>query len=119
MNVLFKHDTGQIVLEGLDICSNFYQRLTGYILRTDLESPGLLFVNTSRVHTLGMLFSLDIYFFDASMRYLGSSLAVRPMKFPESLPETRYILEIPHRNDKHTLNLVAGEQVHIIRGTEK
>lgn len=119
MNVLVKQDTGQVVLEGLGICSNFYQRLTGYLLRTDLKSPGLLFMNTSRVHTMGMLFSLDIYFFDSSMRYLGSSLAVRPRRFPESLLETRHILEIPHRNNKHPLNLETGEQVSIILGAER
>jgi uncharacterized membrane protein (UPF0127 family) len=119
MNVLVKQGTGQVVLEGLNICSTFYGRLTGYLLRTNHKSPGLLFVDTPRVHTLGMRFPLNLYFFDASMHFLGSSCAVRPMRFPESPATTCHILEIPHRNNKHSLNLEPGEQVSILRGTER
>ena len=119
MNVLVKQGTGQVVLEGLNICSTFNGRLMGYLLRTNHKSPGLLFVDTPRVHTLWMQFPLDLYFFDVSMHFLGSSSAVRPMRFPESPATTRHIIEIPHRNNKQPLKLQEGEQVSIIQRAER
>ncbi|MDF1535010.1 MAG: DUF192 domain-containing protein [bacterium] len=114
MNALVNSNTGQVILDELDVRSTFFGRLTGYALRGFINCPGMLFLDTPRVHTLGMLFPLDLYFFDTSLRLLGSSQAIRPMKFPRSPRGTRHILEIPHHAHNLSVELEAGEQVSIL-----
>jgi uncharacterized membrane protein (UPF0127 family) len=114
MKQLIKYKTGQVVLEGLAICSTFHARLTGYLLKSSWKKPGLLFMNTARIHTFGMRFSLDLYFFDSSMRVLGITTGCNPMRIPLSPERTHHILEIPHLGSKHPLDLEVGESVYII-----
>lgn len=113
MNVLVRLRTGEIVLEGVGTCSTFYQRLTGYLLKSRKRSNGLFFPSTGRVHTIGMSFPLDLYFFDRTMKLLGFSLSVSPMRFPKSPPETHHILEVPHGVHEPHFRLETGEQFSI------
>ena len=119
MNALISLRTGEIVMEGVETCSTFYQRLTGYLLKSNRHLHGLLFLNTRRVHTVGMKFPMDLYFFNDSMGLLEFSPAVSPMRFPESPPGTLHILEVPHGVHESHLRLETGEQVSIHRSTSK
>ena len=114
MNALVNRNTGQVILEGVVIKSTFSGRLTGYTLRSGIGPPGMLFMDTRRVHTWGMLFPLDLYFFDASLLFLGSSRAVQTIRFPRSPKGTRHILEVPHHASNPPLELEAGAQVSIL-----
>ncbi len=114
MNALINRNTRQMIMEGVDIKSTFLGRLTGYTLRTGIGSTSMLFMDTRRVHTWGMLFPLDLYFFDASLIFLGSSRAVQPMRFPRSPKGTRHILEVPCHDSNPPLGLETGEQVSIL-----
>ena len=114
MNTLVNRNTGQVIVEKLDVRSTFFGRLKGYALRADIGPPGMLFLDTPKVHTLGMLFPLDLYFFDASLHLLGSTQAVGPMRFPRSPRGTCHILEVPHHTHNLSLELAAGERVSIL-----
>ena len=116
MNRLVKKHTGQVVLEGVSLGSTFYGRLTGYLFKSSHDIPGILFLHTSRVHTMGMRFSLDLYFFDPFMRVLGFSRNVKPMRAPGSPEKTHHILEVPHRPGSPPLDLTRGDLVSIIKG---
>ena len=119
MSTLVSVSSGEVIMGGLTICSTFLSRLTGYLVEINRYSPGLFFLNTRKVHTIGMGFPLDLYFFSGSMSLLGTSPAVGPMRFPESPLETRHILEVPHYTHKSRLAIEIGEQVSIFQSSKK
>jgi uncharacterized membrane protein (UPF0127 family) len=115
MNSLVKTGTGHILVENLLVRATLWGRLRGLFLYPQLEKDAaMFFIATKRVHTCGMLFPLDLYFFSRSMRLIGSKRRVVPWKLPESPEDTHHILEIHHRPSIKPLRLKVGEQVSIL-----
>lgn len=115
MNRLVRTTTGDILIEKLLVRATFRGRLRGLLFHRELETgSAMLIVDTKRVHTLGMLFPLDLYFFNSSMRLIDFKHLVTPWRWPESPKGTHHVLEIQHRVDIGPLRLDIGEQVSIL-----
>jgi uncharacterized membrane protein (UPF0127 family) len=115
MNSLLNTVTGSVLIEKLLVRATFWGRLRGLLFHRGLETgAAMLLVATKRVHTHGMLFPLDLYFFNSSMCLIDSRNRVMPWKLPESPQGTQHILEIPYRAAAEPLRLDIGEQVSIL-----
>ncbi len=115
MNRLVKTETGDILIENLLVRATYWGRLRGLLFQREPENgSAMLLVATKRVHTHGMLFPLDLYFFNGSMRLIDSQRRVMPWRLPESPEGTQHILEIHHKAAAKPLRLNLGEQVSIL-----
>jgi uncharacterized membrane protein (UPF0127 family) len=115
MNRLVHTETGDILVERLLVRATYWGRLRGLLFHREPETgSAMLLVTTKKVHTHGMLFPLDLYFFDASMRLIDSQHRVMPWRLPESPEGTQHILEIHHSVAAEPLRLDIGEQVSIL-----
>ena len=115
MNRLVNAMSGDFLIENLIVRATFWGRFRGLIFHRKLETvSAMLLVATKRVHTYGMLFPLDLYFFNGSMCLIDSRHRVMPWKLPESPVGTQHILEIPHGTSTEPLRLDIGEQVSIL-----
>ena len=115
MNRLVHTVTGNILVERLLVKATFWGCLRGLLFHRELETgSAMLLVATRRVHTYGMLFPLDLYFLNGSMRLIESQHRVMPWRLPNSPEGTQYILEIHHRAATEPLRLDIGEQVSIL-----
>ena len=115
MNRLVNTVTGDILIEKLLVRATFLGRFRGLLFHRKLEAgAAMLLVATKRVHTHGMLFPLDLYFFSGSMRLIDSRHRVMPRKLPKSPQGTQHILEIPYDTTTEPLRLNIGEQVSIL-----
>jgi|GEM_PF-5814572 len=104
-----------VILESLRVRSTFSGRLRGFSCQKKPHCQiGMFFPATRRVHTFGMFFPLDIYFFNGSMEFLGKKIKVLPQSFPGSFPGTRHILEIPHSVNLLPLDLEIGNRIAIL-----
>ena len=115
MSRLINTVTGDILIERLLVRATFLGRFRGLLFHRKLGTgAAMLLVATKRVHTHGMLFPLDLYFFNGSMRLIGSLHCVMPWKLPESPEGTQHILEVPHSTSTEPLRLDIGDQVSIL-----
>ena len=104
-----------VILESLRVCSTFSGRLRGFACQKKPHcQTGMFFPVTRRVHTFGMFFPLDLYFFNGLMEFLGKKIKVLPRSFPKSLPRTRHILEIPYSGILLPLDLEIGDRIVIL-----
>jgi len=115
MNRLVKNATGEVLVQNLLVRSTFGGRLSGLLFYPQLE-PGsaMLLVATKRVHTYGMRFPLDLYFFTGSLRLINTQRCILPWQAPKSPEATQHILEIQHRAESEPLGLNIGENVCIL-----
>ena len=114
MNRLLHTATGNILIEKLLVRATLWGRLRGLLFYDELETgSAMLLVNTKRVHTHGIVFPLDLYFFDRSMHLIDTQYNVMPWSLPESPQGTLHILEIQHRATDDPLQLNQGDQVSI------
>jgi len=114
---LIDQRTGSVLVEDLIILWTFLGRLRGFAFYK-IPEPGtaMLFLNTRRIHTFGMHFPLDIYYFDISLKVLGKRLCVKPYTFPTSPKGSRHIMEIPTQETKRPISLKNGEQLSLVFG---
>jgi uncharacterized membrane protein (UPF0127 family) len=116
---LIDHRTGMIIVEKLIVRSTFSGRLRGFAYRKiPAHDTAMLFLNTKRIHTIGMFFPLDIHYFDDSMYFLESMRHVPPNTIPASPIGTRHILEVPVMNSKSIL-FRKREQVSLVFGVKR
>lgn len=106
---------GTVILESLRVRSTFSGRLRGFACQKKPRcQTGMFFPDTRRIHTFGMFFPLDIYFFDGSMAFMGKRIRVFPGSFPISHPQTHHILEIPYSENISPLDLEIGDRIVIM-----
>lgn len=115
MNRLVRTETKATLVGNLMIRTTFWGRLKGLLLFRKLD-PGsaMLLISTKKVHTFGMVFPLDLYFFNESMRLITVQSCVLPWSVPKSPEGTQNILEVHHLPDAEPLKLNIGEQVSIL-----
>ena len=107
--------TGDIVIEKLFVRATFWGRFRGLLLkRSMIAGSGMLFIDTRRVHTIGMFFPLDLYFFCSSLCFIGSDFHVMPFTIPRSPKGTQHILEVKHSGHNMELPLHLGDQLSIL-----
>lgn len=115
MSTLINTSTGLILIEKLLFRKSIFLRAIGLLFRQSLEiDSGMFLFATRRVHTYGMLFSVDLYFFDSSLCFIGKQCNVMPGHAPKSPADTRHILEVQHRNPVKNLRIEHGDRVSII-----
>jgi len=115
MNRLVNTLTGDILVKKLLVRGTFGGRLRGLLFHRELDAgSAMLLVAVKRVHTYGMFFPLDLYFFNSSMCLIGFQHRVMPWMLPKSPEGTQHILEIHHRIVTEPLRLDIGEQVSIL-----
>jgi uncharacterized membrane protein (UPF0127 family) len=111
---LIKTATNEILIKKLLIRTSFPGRLRGLLFRPGLDKDtAMLLLGTRRVHTFGMLFPLDLYFFSASMNLIDKRFNVKPWGIPVSPLETHHILEVHHCPLSEGLQIKAGDQISI------
>lgn len=107
--------SGEILIETLLVKSTFWGRFRGLLFYRDLhEDSAVLLITTKRVHTFGMLFPLDMYFFDSSLVLIDFCRGIKQCKFPPSPKGTKHILEVQHREGVEPLRLTKGDKVSIL-----
>lgn len=81
------------------IADGFLSRLLGLLLHKSLaDTDGLLLVPCSSIHTMGMRFTIDVIFLDASNCVVGWSDRVPPNRFRLAPKGTVKVLEIAEGN---------------------
>lgn len=89
--------------------TSFASRLLGLALLDDVEPyTALLIRRCSSVHTLGMMFAIDVVFLDERGRALRVATAVRPARFV-SCRRARAVLETPADRAERFLAAGAGQ----------
>lgn len=115
MSCLINTATREILVERLLLRATFCGRFKGLMFHTWLEAgTGMFIFSSKRVHTYGMLFPLDLYFFNQSLHLIDSKICVMPRCIPISPEGTKHILEINHLSAIEPLNICGGEQVSIL-----
>lgn len=115
MTSLMRCCSGEILIERVFVKSTFWGKFRGLLFCRDLDKDSaILLVSTSRVHTCGLLFPLDLYFFDSSMVLIDSCRRIQPFKIPSSPKGTKHILEVKHREEVEPLKLEEGDKVSLL-----
>lgn len=115
MSRLLSFATGKTLIERLDVRATFWGRFRGLLFyRNTEEDSAVWLMGTGRIHTFGMLFPLDLYFFDPSLTLIGFRRGVRPWSLPLSPRGTKHILEVRHRADLEPLGISPGDKVSIL-----
>ena len=114
---LIDHITGATIINHLKIQSKYFDKLRGYALRKTVEyDTAMFFLNTRRVHTFGMFFPLNLYYFDDSLRLLECKQNVQPNRIPVSPKGTRHIMEVPAFNLKNPIILQGKGKLSFVFG---
>jgi uncharacterized protein len=77
------------------VARTFADRLVGLLGQSSLrDGEGVLFMPGGSIHTLGMRFTIDVVFLDATLKVLKVAAGVRPWRFAWAPGGTRYVLEL-------------------------
>jgi uncharacterized membrane protein (UPF0127 family) len=115
LTCLLNTKTKEILVEKLIVRGTFLERFKGLLFYKELKhGSAMLLVGTEKVHTLGMYFPIDLYFFSESMCLIDTTFNVPPWKIPRSPEGTRHVLEIQYHPFTKPLQLCIGDQVSIL-----
>lgn len=89
------HAGGTTPLAMLNVADRFMTRLLGYLrFRTAPTNHAMLFPRCRAVHTLGMAFTLDVFWLDSTGRVIAVTKALEPWRIARC-PEAAMALEMP------------------------
>jgi uncharacterized membrane protein (UPF0127 family) len=109
--------TGSIVGHRIRIASSFYSRLKGLLgQRAFSPGDGLLIRPSNAVHTLGMVFSIDLIALDHNCCVIGLKPNVLPQRIALFGFDTRDILELPAGQIQRA-SVRVGDRLDIQSGT--
>jgi uncharacterized membrane protein (UPF0127 family) len=78
------------------VADSVLSRLVGLLGRRSLDGDGgLWIVPSSGIHTLGMLFTIDVVFLDRDLRVVALSELVRPFSITKLSWQAHSVLELP------------------------
>ena len=79
------------------LADSFGARLVGLLGRRSLkpESGGVWIIPGNSIHTIGMLFTIDVVFLDKNMKVVGLRELVRPFSITRPNFRARSVLELP------------------------
>lgn len=85
-----------VLVEQGRIASSPWSRLIGLLGRREFRSgDGLLLLDEQAIHTLGMLFPIDVLFLDREHRVLRAVGGLSPQRLGPLVGGTRSVLELP------------------------
>lgn len=99
----------------VSIADAYLTRLVGLLGRTRSwvrPGNGLWIVPSCGVHTMGMLFSIDLVFLDKACRVLHTEEVVRPFRVSRVILKAHSVLELPPHTIFRTRTQV-GDQLEI------
>jgi hypothetical protein len=99
----------------------YLSRLVGLLGKTPRwarPGQGLLIVPSCGVHTIGMLFSIDLIFIDRDKRVIHTQEYVRPFRISKVMLKAQSVLELPPHTVFRTGTQV-GDQFEIGRVGER
>ena len=90
-------DTGLTLAREALLADTFGRRLRGLLGKRSLEHgrDGLVLSPCSAVHTLGMLFPLDLLFVGSTGEILRAVSSFPPWRFSPMVRAARYVVELP------------------------
>ncbi len=80
----------------VEVADTIVSRLVGLLGRKSLQPDGGLWIVPSRgIHTLGMLFDIDVIFLDSQRRVVGVRELLRPFSMTHLSLQADSVLELP------------------------
>ena len=80
----------------VDVADSFSSRLIGLLGRRGLADGGGLMIHPScAIHTLGMMFPIDVLFLDAQRKVVGMQQKMRPFRISPVYRRAECVLELP------------------------
>ncbi len=93
---VFDETKGTCVGNKVEVADTSLSRFLGLLGRRELQpGHGLLIVPSSGVHTLGMLFPIDVVFLDADSRVIKLQENLRPFRVTALNWHSESVLELP------------------------
>lgn len=89
-------DSGVVVASSVAVADSFPSRLRGLLARPPMsKEQGLLLLECSSVHTVGMGYAIDVAFLDAEGRVVRSIVDLEPWRFGLGGAGAIHALELP------------------------
>jgi uncharacterized membrane protein (UPF0127 family) len=108
---LVNRDTGEVVVERLEIADTYWRRLAGLQFRRELQAGhGLLLVPCSSIHTCFMRFAIDLVAIDQTGEVAMVRHDVRPWRAVAVRRGTRAVLELP----RETAVVRSGDRLRLV-----
>lgn len=112
---IFHSATGRCVAERVVLANTALTRLRGLLGRRGLAPGEALWLRPCNgVHTLGMLFAIDVIFLDQELRIVRLVENLRPFRVTLPQPQARSVLEMAAHSAAR-LQLKAGDQLRAAR----
>ncbi len=93
----------RMVGDRVQIADTLFSRLIGLLGRRGLgEGDGLLIHPSHGVHTIGMMFTIDVLFLDSKRRVIGMYPVMRPFRISRIYGDAECVLELPARTIERT-----------------
>ncbi len=86
---------GKVIVSNVSLADNFFDRLAGYMFRSNPHRSGILFVPAISIHTLFMNFPLDVVFMDRKYKVLKIYRNLRPWRHTWFYFRSTTTLEVP------------------------
>jgi uncharacterized protein len=114
-------ESGQVLIERLELATSFWQRFRGWQFRAlPPAGTGLLIAPCNSIHTCWMRFAIDVVFLDAMGVVLAVKPGVAPWRISMPVKHAKAVLEIPARRVKlmvgQRLAIAGGRQVPLLAG---
>ena len=88
---------GTVLGDDIAVADTTCSRVVGLLGKRGLgQGGGLLIVPSQGVHTVGMMFTIDIVFLDADLRVLSVRSRLRPFRLSRVIWKARSVLELPN-----------------------
>jgi uncharacterized protein len=107
---LIHADSGEVLLDNLEIADTFWKRFKGLQLRQSLPAgAGLLITPCSSVHTCFMRFPIDLIMLDEQNIVLGVKAAIQPWRLAICVRSTKRVIEVHSSHFNH--DVAVGTQL--------
>jgi uncharacterized protein len=91
---LIDAETGEVLLDRLELATTYWQRLRGLLFRSALQpGEGLLIRPCRAIHTHGMRYAIDVAMLDLDGAVLAVHPSVSPWRMVAGPAGTRAVLE--------------------------
>jgi uncharacterized protein len=88
---------GTVLGDDIAVADTTCSRVVGLLGKRGLRrGGGLLIVPSQGVHTIGMMFTIDVVFLDADLRVLSVRSRLRPFRLSRVIWKARSVLELPN-----------------------
>lgn len=93
---LCEEATGRIIVARLEMARSFWKQTVGLLGRRGLPADGGIWLEPcNSIHTIGMQFTIDVLFLDASGALVHAASSVRPWRICWPVWRARVVVEIP------------------------